>query len=68
MSVNIYKNYDDLVTENKRLLVALENATKTAHNAPELNMSNFNEEDVTELNQAMIDVYHILHEATDKVN
>ncbi len=49
----------------KELNNVIEKAFYMAYEAPELNMSNYNSDDVEKLNNAMIDVYDLLGKAVD---
>jgi len=68
-SLNYYRTESEAISAKKlrdaapKLLEALEIIGGITENAPELNMVNYNEEQVRELNNAMIEICQIYREA-----
>ena len=55
----------ELFAENQRLVDAIKDAFNEAENCPELNMSNYDINQVTELNSSMILIFQILQKALE---
>lgn len=56
-------SYTRLRAENARLKGYLTRLSEIVTEAPELNMCNYNEEEVRDLNNAMIEAFQVIHEA-----
>jgi len=58
-----FKHFRQVEAENKRLKEELEEIKNIAYDAPELNMSNYDHDQVAELNSAMCQIWSIVNDS-----